>query len=70
MSTPDVSSATLNDTGAEASRWNFRSVLVLGGVLAVVGSCLAAFVNPAWAGLAALGGLVLIFAPDRPCCGR
>jgi hypothetical protein len=37
---------------------------IVAGGLAVGGALLASLVHPVWAGLAVLGGLALIFAPD------
>lgn len=42
----------------------------MGGSLAIAGAVLAALVDPAWAILAAAGGLALILFPDKSCCAR
>jgi hypothetical protein len=47
------------------ARRRHRLVVVAAGSLAVSGAILAGFVHPAWALLAAAGGLALLLFPDR-----
>jgi len=71
MFTPCTSSSdTMRSTVARDSRLAHRRIVIVSGSLAVVGAALALLVDPAWAGLVALGGLALILFPDRNCCGR
>ncbi|MCE9561560.1 MAG: hypothetical protein K8U57_05855 [Planctomycetes bacterium] len=71
MSTSCSSTAdTMKSSVASDSRQSHRRIVIVGGSLAVIGAALALFVDPAWAGLVALGGLALILFPDRNCCGR
>jgi hypothetical protein len=50
---------------ATDSRRTHRKVVVVCGALAIIGAALAAFVHPALAILAVIGGLVLLVYPDQ-----
>jgi hypothetical protein len=67
MSAPSSAPAVGRSVKSDARRTH-RWVCIVGGSLAVVGAALAAFVDPAWAALAAVGGVALIAFPDRQCC--
>ena len=56
---------------ADQARRRHRWIVVLAGSSAIAGSILAIAMNPAWALLAAAGGLALLLLPDRKaCCGH
>ena len=64
MSAPHVSTETAPARVDDAHRTH-RLTVAIGGGLAIVGAALAAFVHPAWAALAAVGGLLLLLLPDQ-----
>ncbi len=70
MSTPCPSPAAPKSRIARDSRRTHRRLVIIGGSLAIIGAALAAFVDPAWAALAAVGGLTLLLYPETNCCAH